>query len=41
MTDADDLILHVNLDVAAALGITLPASLIERAQKVVENGVLR
>jgi putative ABC transport system substrate-binding protein len=41
MTDADDLILHVNLDVAADLGMTLPASLVARAQQVVENGVLR
>jgi putative ABC transport system substrate-binding protein len=41
MTDADDLILHVNLDVAADLGMTLPASLVARAQQVVENGALR
>ncbi|MEE8441868.1 MAG: ABC transporter substrate-binding protein, partial [Spirochaetia bacterium] len=41
LTDADDLILHVNLDVAAALGIVLPASLIARADQIVENGVLK
>ncbi len=41
MTDADDLILHVNMDVAKALGIELPASLIDRAGKIVENGVPR
>ena len=41
MTSAEDLILHVNLDVAAELGITLPASLVARAQKIVEGGVLR
>lgn len=41
MTDADDLILHVNLDVAKELGIELPTSLLARAGKIVENGVLR
>lgn len=41
MTDPEDLILHLNLDVAAALGIVLPAALVERADVVIENGVLR
>ncbi len=41
LTDADDLVLHINLDVAEELGIELPASLIARAGKIVENGVLR
>jgi putative ABC transport system substrate-binding protein len=41
MTNAEDLILHVNLDVAGELGITLPAGLIGRAQQIVENGALR
>lgn len=41
MTNAEDLILHVNLDVAEELGITLPDALVDRAQKVVEDGELR
>lgn len=41
LTDADDLILHLNLDVAKNLGIELPADLIDRANKIVENGIVR
>ena len=41
MTSAEDLILHINLDVAKDLGITLPDSLVSRAQKIVEDGTLR
>ena len=40
LTDAEDLILHVNLDVAAELGITLPDSIVDEADKLVENGTL-
>jgi putative ABC transport system substrate-binding protein len=41
LTDADDLILHVNLDIAEALGIELPAAILEEADRIVENGTLR
>jgi putative ABC transport system substrate-binding protein len=40
LTDAEDLILHVNLDIAAELGIELSAAVLEAADRVVENGVL-
>ncbi len=40
LTDAEDLILHVNLDVAEELGITLPDSIVDEADKLVENGTL-
>ncbi len=40
LTDADDLILHVNLDIAAELGIELPADVLEQADRVVEGGML-
>jgi len=38
LTDRKDLVLLVNLDVAKKLGITLPQSLIDEANKIVENG---
>lgn len=41
LTDADDLVLHVNVDVASQLGITLPAAVLEAADQIVENGELR
>ena len=41
LTDAEDLLLHVNVDVARTLGIELPAAVIEAADVIVENGVLR
>jgi len=41
LTDADDLILHVNLDIAEELGIELPAAVLEEADRIVENGTLR
>ncbi|MFP4113963.1 MAG: ABC transporter substrate-binding protein [Spirochaetota bacterium] len=40
LTDAEDLILHVNADVADQLGIELPASIMDAADRVVEAGVL-
>ncbi|MFW5880580.1 MAG: ABC transporter substrate-binding protein [Spirochaetota bacterium] len=40
LTDAEDLILHVNLDVADELGIALPDSIVDGADKLVENGAL-
>jgi putative ABC transport system substrate-binding protein len=40
LTDRKDLILLVNKDVAKKLGVTLPASLINEADKIVENGKL-
>lgn len=41
LTDASDLILHVNLDIAERLGIALPDAVFEAANQVVENGNLR
>ncbi|HKJ86745.1 MAG TPA: ABC transporter substrate-binding protein [Spirochaetia bacterium] len=41
LTDADDLILHVNLDIAEQLGIELSPAVLEAADRVVENGVMR
>ncbi len=41
LTDADDLVLHVNADVASRLGITLSAAVFEAADQIVENGELR
>jgi putative ABC transport system substrate-binding protein len=41
LTDADDLVLHINVDVAEELGITLPAALLDAADVIVEDGVLR
>lgn len=38
MTRPEDLILLVNKDVAAKLGIVLPQALLDRASKIVENG---
>jgi putative ABC transport system substrate-binding protein len=40
LTDRDDLILHVNVDVAEELGIELSQELLDAADRVVENGVL-
>ncbi|MFP4549410.1 MAG: ABC transporter substrate-binding protein [Spirochaetales bacterium] len=41
LTDADDLVLHINLDVAERLGIVIPDAIIEAADQVVENGAMR
>ncbi len=41
LTDAEDLVLHVNVDVASRLGITLPPAVLEAADQIVENGELR
>lgn len=41
MTDPSDTDLLVNLDVAAKLGITVPAAIKAAASKIVENGVLK
>ncbi len=41
LTDAEDLILHLNLDVAEELGIELADAALEQADQVVENGELR
>ena len=41
LTDADDLVLLVNLDVAERLGIPISADVIAEADKLVENGSLR
>lgn len=38
LTDADDLILHVNLDIAEDLGLQIPAALLDQADVVVEDG---
>lgn len=40
LTDAEDLILHLNLDVAENLGIDLPQELIDRADRLVRDGEL-
>ena len=40
LTDEDDLVLLVNLDIAKKLGITLDADVVASADKIVENGVL-
>jgi len=40
LTDAEDLVLHVNLDIAEELGIELSDAVLEAADRVVENGVL-
>jgi putative tryptophan/tyrosine transport system substrate-binding protein len=40
MTNADDLILHLNLDVAEAIGITLSSSIIDQASVIVKDGML-
>ncbi|MFW6312785.1 MAG: ABC transporter substrate-binding protein [Spirochaetota bacterium] len=41
LTDADDLILHVNLDIAEQLGIELSPAVLEAADRVVEDGAMR
>jgi putative ABC transport system substrate-binding protein len=41
LTDADDLILLLNLDVADSLGILVPDEVMERADKIVEDGQVR
>jgi putative tryptophan/tyrosine transport system substrate-binding protein len=41
LTDPSDLDLLINLDVAGDLGIDVPASLLEDASMVIENGALR
>lgn len=41
MTDPSDLDLLINLDVANALGVTFPDSLLAEASMIVENGQLR
>ncbi len=41
LTDASDLVLLLNLDVAKKLGITLSDTAIKEADKIFENGVLR
>ncbi len=41
LTDASDLVLHVNLDIAEQLGLTLPSSVLDAANQVVEDGRLR
>ena len=41
MTDPNDLILLVNLDIAKKLGLSLSADILTEADKVVENGSLR
>jgi putative ABC transport system substrate-binding protein len=41
LTDADDLVLHINLDVAENLGIVIPDAVMEAADQVVEDGSLR
>ncbi|WP_455382209.1 ABC transporter substrate-binding protein [Salinispira pacifica] len=41
LTDRKDLILLVNLDVAKKMGINLPQSVINDANKIVENGKVR
>ena len=38
MTDAKDLILHLNLDVAKEIGLSIPDSLVKKAGVIVENG---
>ncbi len=40
MTDPSDLDLIINLDVAKTLGITIPAEILAKANKIIENGVL-
>jgi putative ABC transport system substrate-binding protein len=41
LTNADDLILHVNVDIADELGLTLPAAVFDAADQIIEDGVLR
>ena len=41
LTDASDLLLHVNVDVANRLGLTLPQEVLDAADLIVENGELR
>ncbi len=41
MTSVDDIDLLVNLDIAAQLGITIPADLVSKAATVIENGEIR
>ncbi|MBN1686036.1 MAG: ABC transporter substrate-binding protein [Spirochaetales bacterium] len=41
LTDPSDLILLINLDVAKKLGISLSSAVLDQADKIVENGVLR
>ncbi len=41
LTDAEDLVLHLNLDVAEELGLDLSDDAIEQADQIVENGTLR
>lgn len=40
LTDAEDLILHVNVDVADELGIELSDAVLEAANRIYENGQL-
>lgn len=40
LTDADDLVLHVNLDIAEQLGIELPPAVLDAADRVVEGGAV-
>lgn len=40
LTDENDLILHLNLDVAEAMGVQLPQELIDRADRIVRHGEL-
>jgi putative ABC transport system substrate-binding protein len=41
LTEAEDLVLLVNLDVADQLGITLTDEMLAAADKIVENGQVR
>jgi putative ABC transport system substrate-binding protein len=40
MTDASDVDLLINLDVAAELGLVFPPDVIEKANTIIENGKL-
>jgi putative ABC transport system substrate-binding protein len=40
MTEPTDIDLLINLDVAAKLGITIPADIVKKASKIVQNGKL-
>jgi putative ABC transport system substrate-binding protein len=41
MTNAKDLILHLNLDVAEEIGLTIPANIVKKATVLVEDGSLK
>ena len=41
MTSVEDIDLLLNLDVAAELGISFPAELIENAATIIENGEVK